>query len=62
MSRVAGAAEIALAATRIDFTNHAPTGKRAITTLFHDTNKLVPNRSFKTRIAARDLEIGVANA
>ncbi len=62
MSRIAGATEIALAATRIDFTNHTSTNKRAVSTFFDDADKLVSDRSLETGIPTRDLQIGVANA
>jgi hypothetical protein len=62
MSRITGAAEVAFAAARIDFTDDASTNKRTISALFDDADKLVPDRSLETRVATRNLEIGVANA
>ena len=55
MSRVAGTAQIALAAAGIYLTDHA------LTAFFNDADKLVADRSIEARVATRDLQICVAN-
>jgi hypothetical protein len=62
MSRITGATEFALAAACVNFADHAPADEFAIRALFDDADKLVSDRAIETGIAARDLEIGVADA
>ena len=62
MSRVARAAEITLAATCIDFSDDPTPHKLAISAVFNDADKLVPDRSLKPGVSACDLEIRVADS
>ena len=62
MSRIAGAAEFTLAAACVDFSDDALADQFAVGALFDDADKLVSDRAFESCVAARDLEIRVADA
>jgi hypothetical protein len=61
MPRIACTAEIALTAASVNFSDDTTPGKGVVRAFFNHTNKLVPDRSFKPSVPARDLEIGVAD-
>jgi hypothetical protein len=62
MSGIAGEAECALAAARVDFTDYPLPNQFLIGTLFNYTDELMSNRSFEAGISSRDFKIGVADS
>ena len=55
VSCIAAAAELTLATPGIDLTNNA------LTTLFNNPDKLMPDRSVEPRVPTRNLQIGITN-
>jgi len=56
MTRISGAAEFALSAAGVYFTDDS------LTSFFDDTDKLMSNRPIEPGVTTRDLKIRVANA
>ena len=62
MTRIARAAKFALATTGINFTDHSLAHQLFVGSFFNHPDKLVANSSFESGVAARDFQIGVADA
>jgi hypothetical protein len=56
VSRITAATEITVATPGIDFANNT------LTTVYNNSNKLVPDRPIKPRIPTRDLEVGITDS
>src|SRR6185503_7661008 len=62
MPRVAALAALARAAPGVDLADHARAARQiSAAGILHDAHELVADRAAKARVAARDLEIGVAD-
>jgi hypothetical protein len=62
VSRVTCATQIATPATGINLAHNALPDELAVMALFHNTDKLVPDRSIEPGVTARNFQVGVADA
>src|ERR1043165_207301 len=62
VSRIARTTQIAVTTARVYLTNNTMSDKRAVSAFFNDADELMSNRSIETGIAARYLEIRVADS